>query len=58
MYSWVRTYIGHLLSYCRPASSETEEIVKLFDAGMSCARVNLSHGSEKVKIIFELLTLE
>ncbi len=31
-----------------PASSETEDIVKLFDAGMSCARLNLSHGNAKV----------
>ena len=36
------------LSFNRPSSAETEEIVKLFDAGMSCARINLSHGSTKV----------
>ena len=32
----------------RPASSEAEDIIKLFDAGMSCARLNLSHGTVKV----------
>lgn len=33
-----------------PATSETEDIVKLFDAGMSCARINLSHGNAKVSM--------
>jgi hypothetical protein len=35
----------------RPASSETEDIIKLFDAGMACARFNLSHGTAKVSYI-------
>lgn len=33
-----------------PSTSETEDIVKLFDAGMSCARINLSHGNSKVRV--------
>ena len=40
-----------LLIIFSPSSSETEEIVKLFDAGMSCARINLSHGTSKVKYL-------
>ena len=37
----------------RPSSSEVDQIVKLFDAGMSMARINLSHGTIKsnLKII-------
>ena len=31
----------------RPSSCEVDQIVKLFDAGMSMARLNLSHGSMK-----------
>jgi len=31
-----------------PSSEEVEDIVKLFDAGMSCARFNISHGTNKV----------
>jgi len=30
-----------------PATSQLEEMVKLIDAGMSVARLNLSHGSIK-----------
>ena len=32
--------------------SETEDMVKLFDAGMACARLNLSHGTVKVGTSF------
>jgi len=32
----------------RPSVSEAEDIIKLFDAGMSCARFNMSHGTAKV----------
>ena len=32
----------------RPASSEIPDIIKLFDAGMTLARFNLSHGTTKV----------
>lgn len=51
-----RSYVplGKLRSFSnkhRPSSSETEDIVKLFDAGMSCARINLSHGTSKVNLI-------
>jgi hypothetical protein len=31
----------------RPSSSEVDQIVKLFDAGMTMARINLSHGTMK-----------
>ena len=31
--------------YFSPASSETEDIIKLFDAGMCVARFNMSHGT-------------
>ena len=34
----------------RPSTSETEDIIKLFDAGMACARFNFSHGTAKVSI--------
>ena len=30
-----------------PASSQVEDIIKLLDAGMSLARFNVSHGSNK-----------
>jgi hypothetical protein len=40
-------YIFHFNSI-RPATSEAEDIIKLFDAGMSCARFNMSHGNAKV----------
>ena len=28
------------------------KLIKLFDAGMSCARINLSHGTAKVRFTF------
>ena len=28
-----------------PACSEIEQMVKLLDGGMTCARINLSHGN-------------
>ena len=34
----------------RPASSEIDQMVKLFDAGMTMARVNLSHGTLKANL--------
>lgn len=30
-----------------PATSEVQQIVKLLDAGMAIARINLSHGTKK-----------
>lgn len=33
--------------YYRPSSSEIIDIIKVFDAGMSMARINLSHGTIK-----------
>jgi len=33
-----------------PATKDVEKIVKLFDAGMTMARINLSHGSAKENI--------
>ena len=38
-----------------PSSSETEDIIKLIDAGMSCARFNMSHGTAKVSIFKDLI---
>ena len=32
----------------RPSTSEAEEIIKIIDAGMACARFNFSHGTAKV----------
>ena len=44
---------GKLIQKCmtkvRPSTNETEDIIKLFDAGMACARINLSHGTKKVR---------
>lgn len=31
--------------------SEAEAIIKLFDAGMACARFNFSHGNAKVHFL-------
>jgi len=39
-------FINYLL-LCRPASTEIKTSVRLFDAGMSMARINLSHGNIK-----------
>ena len=41
------------VNFFRPSSSQVDQIVKLFDAGMTMARVNLSHGGikENLKLI-------
>jgi pyruvate kinase len=41
---------------CRPATAEAEDIIKLFDAGMACARFNMSHGSAKVSALVKFST--
>jgi pyruvate kinase len=32
----------------RPAVADVNKIISLFDAGMSVARFNMSHGNQKV----------
>ena len=39
----------------RPATTEIPDIIKLFDAGMSLARFNMSHGSLKVSFISQII---
>jgi hypothetical protein len=34
---------------CRPASSEVPDIIRLMDAGMTMARFNMAHGTNKVR---------
>ena len=52
MYSRV-SYFNQLIIVYSPSTCEVDQIVKLFDAGMTMARLNLSHGSMKqnVKLI-------
>ena len=38
-------YIDDKNFFNRPSTSEVEQIIKLFDEGMACARFNLSHGT-------------
>ena len=58
MYNWVSHILikfqdSNLNILYRPTSNEISDIVKLFDAGMSMARLNLSHGTikENLKLI-------
>ena len=39
--------ISSCFVFYRPSSSEIIEIIKVFDAGMTMARINLSHGTIK-----------
>jgi pyruvate kinase len=35
---------------CRPALSTVSDVIKLFDAGMTMARINISHGNMKTNL--------
>lgn len=51
LFALLGTFISQSFDfYCRPSTSETEDIIKLIDAGMSVARFNMTHGT--IKVIF------
>jgi pyruvate kinase len=43
-------YLFLIVFYFRPKTDEVAEIIKIFDAGMSMARLNLSHGTLKTNL--------
>jgi pyruvate kinase len=52
----LNSFISDISVTCRPASTEPKNTMRLFDAGVSMARINISHGTLKsnLKLINKL----